>query len=166
MIVASHYCMNCCKSTTHICEYSDHERDGSADYFICQVCLYRYSGYTGRYEPYRGTPDMSELTIHTGGMGDVHKINIDCFDHNNIRRNSVLELIVPNQDKPRILQVWMNGILLCTLEGEVMPEGQFAMQPFVCVPEIHDKALNLIEEGDSNWQKNQAQLSRGLRHQS
>lgn len=45
------YCPNCKKETDHLARFTDHERDTSADHFICQVCKWEYSGVTGKYEP-------------------------------------------------------------------------------------------------------------------
>ncbi len=44
-----HFCPNCKRETMHDCRYSTHERDSSADRMTCQVCKWRYSGYTGKY---------------------------------------------------------------------------------------------------------------------
>lgn len=43
------FCTNCKECTTHLCKYSEHERDSSGDFFICQKCKWEYSSYTGKY---------------------------------------------------------------------------------------------------------------------
>ncbi len=43
------YCTNCDERTEHLCSYSTHERDSSADHFICQQCKWEYRGITGTY---------------------------------------------------------------------------------------------------------------------
>ena len=60
---------------------------------------------------------MCELTIHTGTQGDYNKINIDWFNENNVRQKLELEIIVQNQDKPRTLEIRVNGIVLATIPG-------------------------------------------------
>lgn len=44
-----HFCDHCEEYTPHYCHYSDHERDATSDYFICRICGWYYSGYTGKY---------------------------------------------------------------------------------------------------------------------
>jgi len=46
-----HFCSHCNAYTMHACQYSDHERDSSGDWFICLTCEWEYHGFTGKYEP-------------------------------------------------------------------------------------------------------------------
>ncbi len=57
-----------------------------------------------------------ELTIHTGTAGDYHKINIDWFDENNIRQKTTLELKIRDQDKPRVLEIYINQLCFSVLK--------------------------------------------------
>lgn len=50
-----------------------------------------------------------EITIHTGFMGDSNTINIDWYNENNVKQKSVIEINVKNQDKPRTLEILING---------------------------------------------------------
>lgn len=52
---------------------------------------------------------MSEITLHTGCMGDEFVVNIDWHNHNNCTRNDKLEINILNLDKPRTLQILLNG---------------------------------------------------------
>lgn len=58
---------------------------------------------------------MSELTIHTGSTGDYHHLHIDWFDENNVRQDTELELHILTQDKPRTLQIRVNGVIVATI---------------------------------------------------
>lgn len=44
-----HFCQNCREDTPHSGNYSDHERDSTADWFVCQICFWEYSGWDGKY---------------------------------------------------------------------------------------------------------------------
>lgn len=56
-----------------------------------------------------------EITIHTGTQDDHNKINIDWFDHNNAKQKTVIEINVQSQDKPRTLELLINGVLFCLI---------------------------------------------------
>jgi len=45
------YCTHCHAYTNHQCEYDTHERDSSQDYFVCMICGWYYTGFTGKYHP-------------------------------------------------------------------------------------------------------------------
>lgn len=47
--IDEHFCTNCNDYTLHKCIYSTHERDSSGDHFICNICKWEYSGYSGIY---------------------------------------------------------------------------------------------------------------------
>ena len=55
---------------------------------------------------------MSEITIHTGVQGDHIGINIDWFDENNVRQEERLAIMIKEQDKPRTLEITINGVLV------------------------------------------------------
>ena len=52
-----------------------------------------------------------EITIHTGCQGDYNKINVDWLDHNGVHRKEVLEINIQPRDKPRTLELKLNGWL-------------------------------------------------------
>ncbi len=52
---------------------------------------------------------MSELTIHTGFMGDSTTIHVDWSDHNNKQYHDDIVLQVDPYDKPRTLRIIVNG---------------------------------------------------------
>jgi hypothetical protein len=53
---------------------------------------------------------MAEITIHTGSQGDCNRIHIDWFDHNNVRQETIIDVNVLPQDKPRTLEIVINGV--------------------------------------------------------
>ena len=53
---------------------------------------------------------MSEITIHTGDMGDQNIIHISWFDEDNRPQSTELRVIIQNNDKPRTLEVRVNGV--------------------------------------------------------
>ncbi len=55
---------------------------------------------------------MSELTLHTGLQGDMNTIHLDWFDSNGCRQKTELEINVMNQDKPRTLEILINGVVV------------------------------------------------------
>ncbi len=59
-----------------------------------------------------------EITIHTGCMDDRNKINIDWFDENGVRQHNEIEINVKNQDKPRVLDLLLDGEKIQTIYAE------------------------------------------------
>ena len=57
----------------------------------------------------------TEVTSHTGCAGDSHKCNVDWFDENNVRQNTTAEVNIQKQDKPRTLEVLMNGVIVAVV---------------------------------------------------
>ena len=55
---------------------------------------------------------MSELTWHADGQGDELVINVDWNDHNNVRRATTVKVAVRRQDKPRQLEIVVDGVVL------------------------------------------------------
>ncbi len=51
-----------------------------------------------------------EITIHTGCAGDKNTINIAWFDENNVRHATKIEANVLPLDKPRTLEIIVNGV--------------------------------------------------------
>ena len=58
---------------------------------------------------------MTELTIHTGCMDAQTIIHVDWFDHNNIPQRTEIEIRIQPQDKPRTLELRLNGVVLATV---------------------------------------------------
>lgn len=56
-----------------------------------------------------------EITIHTGLQNSFNTINVDWFDHNGVRQKTVVEVNVLPQDKPRTLEILINGVRLATI---------------------------------------------------
>lgn len=50
-----------------------------------------------------------EITLHTGAQGDRAIIHVDWFDHNNIHRTTDVEIAIQEQDKPRTLEISVDG---------------------------------------------------------
>jgi len=57
----------------------------------------------------------SEWTFHTGGQGQTDSIHIDWSDHNNVRQRTELQIVIRPQDKPRTLEIWVNGVVVATV---------------------------------------------------
>lgn len=55
---------------------------------------------------------MMEITIHTGSQGDRNVIHVDWFDHNNVKQRTDVEIRIQPQDKPRILEISVNGLVV------------------------------------------------------
>lgn len=53
---------------------------------------------------------MSELTIHTGSAGSLTIFHIAWFDENGVRQSTELEVIIQDRDKPRTLEIRVNGV--------------------------------------------------------
>jgi len=51
-----------------------------------------------------------EITIHTGMMGDASKINIEWFNGNLETQHTEILAKVKNQDKPRVLEIYVDGV--------------------------------------------------------
>jgi hypothetical protein len=51
-----------------------------------------------------------ELTIHTGCAGEETMINIDWFNENNVPQSTQLAIKVQDQDRPRQLEIIINGV--------------------------------------------------------
>jgi hypothetical protein len=58
---------------------------------------------------------MSELTIHTGGVDSLTTIHVAWFNHNNVRQMTDVEIRIQPQDKPRTLEVRVNGVVLAVV---------------------------------------------------
>jgi hypothetical protein len=52
---------------------------------------------------------MTEITIHTGGMADCSTIYFDWFDENLNDLKTTVEMVVRNQDKPREMDLFVEG---------------------------------------------------------
>lgn len=58
---------------------------------------------------------MSEITIHTGSSGDTTVLHVSWFDENNVRQMTDVEIRIQDQDKPRTLELMLNGIKLAEI---------------------------------------------------
>lgn len=56
-----------------------------------------------------------ELTLHTGVMGEKTVIHIEWPDHNCVGQKTDLEIVMQAQDKPRALEVRINGVVLAVV---------------------------------------------------
>jgi hypothetical protein len=63
-----------------------------------------------------------ELTLHTGFMGDGATIYIDWSDQNNKRLTDTLEISVREQDKPRVIDIYVNGVKVAELDSRMRLE--------------------------------------------
>ncbi len=63
-----------------------------------------------------------ELTIHTGFAGDETVVHVDWFDHDNVPHKDRVLIAVRRQDKPRMIDVRINEVLVATLLSR--PKGQ------------------------------------------
>ena len=52
---------------------------------------------------------MSTITLHTGCAGDTTTLNVEWYDHNNVRHRTEIAIAILAQDKPRTLVVTVNG---------------------------------------------------------
>lgn len=59
----------------------------------------------------------SELTLHTGMMGDETRIHVSWFDHNNCRRMTDIQIIIEPFDKPRTLTILIDKKVVWQEEG-------------------------------------------------
>lgn len=58
-----------------------------------------------------------ELTLHTGLAGEGTTIHIDWFDENNMQFTDTLEISVRNQDKPRVIDIYINNVKIAELDS-------------------------------------------------
>ena len=58
-----------------------------------------------------------ELTIHTGLQGEHSTINLEWHDENNRVLKDEIIIIVKEQDKPRILEILINGVKLTEINS-------------------------------------------------
>lgn len=56
-----------------------------------------------------------EITLHTGCPGSNDLIHIDWFDENNVHQDTALEIVIRDQDKPRRLEIRLNGETVATI---------------------------------------------------
>lgn len=56
-----------------------------------------------------------EITLNTGCAGEVYRCNVEWFDENNVRRKTIVEVNIQPQDKPRTLEVVVNGVIVATV---------------------------------------------------
>ncbi|HSH43090.1 MAG TPA: hypothetical protein VK973_13270 [Arenicellales bacterium] len=61
---------------------------------------------------------MTDITIHTGCAGDQNTICVDWFDHNNVRQQTVIQANIQEWDKPRTLNIAINGVVVGIIPSE------------------------------------------------
>lgn len=61
---------------------------------------------------------MCEMTLHTGCAGDRHKLYVDWFSHNGTKQQTVVEINIMDCDKPRILEILVNGRVVDCIVGK------------------------------------------------
>ena len=52
-----------------------------------------------------------EITLHTGCQIDAMRVNIDWHDENNIHRVVPIDIIIREQDKPRTMEILIDGVV-------------------------------------------------------
>lgn len=52
---------------------------------------------------------MSHISIHTGFAGDQTTIDIEWYDHDNVRHTTQIMVNIQAQDKPRTLEIEIEG---------------------------------------------------------
>jgi hypothetical protein len=74
----------------------------------------------------------TQLTVHTGFIGDFTQIDVDWYDHDNVRMKDRVDILVEETDKPRTLNILINGNTVFRREGgprgERSAEDQRAME--------------------------------------
>lgn len=60
---------------------------------------------------------MSDLTLHTGFQGSSNTICVDWFNHNGVRIQNKVELRILPRDKPRTLEILIDGHVVATVIG-------------------------------------------------
>ena len=56
-----------------------------------------------------------ELTLHTGIMGEKTMIHVQWHDHNFVLQKADVEMRIQPQDKPRTLEIRVNGAVLAVI---------------------------------------------------
>jgi hypothetical protein len=60
---------------------------------------------------------MSILTLTTGFMGEWDTIFIDWSNENNVHRQEKIDIIIKEQDKPRVLEIRLNDVVIATINS-------------------------------------------------
>jgi hypothetical protein len=82
------------------------------------------------------------ISLHTGCAGEQHTISVDWFDENNISKTTVVEINIQPQDKPRTLEV--------VVDGRVLYET--FMPTFRPVHPLHDKGCVIqVVDDKGKW---------------
>lgn len=59
-----------------------------------------------------------DITVHTGCAGDKHLFRFSWFDHNNVVHNTHVEVNIAERDKPRTLEVFVDGSKVAVVSGD------------------------------------------------
>ena len=60
---------------------------------------------------------MSEITLHTGSMGSEWVISVEWMNEDCVPMHDQIVLRVPNVDKPRRVELIVNGVKIGELPG-------------------------------------------------
>lgn len=60
----------------------------------------------------------TELTLHTGAQGHHDLIHLQWFDQNNVPQHTLVEFVILEQDKPRTLEIRVDGVTVATIVGK------------------------------------------------
>ncbi len=61
---------------------------------------------------------MTELTLHTGGIGEFNKIYLKWQNKAGEERIDVLEINIKNQDFPRKMEFILNGVKIAQINAD------------------------------------------------
>jgi hypothetical protein len=61
---------------------------------------------------------MTQLTWSTGCAGDELSLPVDWFNHNNVRQRTIVTIAIQRQDKPRQLEVRVNGVVVAVIPSD------------------------------------------------
>lgn len=62
---------------------------------------------------------MSHLTLQTGFPGDRTSIDVHWHDHDHVAHVTRLEINVAKQDKPRTLQILLDGMVISGITSDM-----------------------------------------------
>jgi hypothetical protein len=57
------------------------------------------------------------MTIHTGCQEEITTIHVDWFNENNVRQSTELMIRIQEQDKPRTLEIVVDGLKVAIIKG-------------------------------------------------
>lgn len=57
-----------------------------------------------------------EITLHTGSQGAHTTLHVDWFDEDGVGQVTDIDIIVQDQDKPRTLEIRINGAVVAVIQ--------------------------------------------------